>query len=111
MFRRFWFDCKIEGKKVILRVLNEKFELKKNNRPAKIKRTLTSFLPVDKNRTGQCNRCGTCCKLPKPCPFLETDQDDKCVCKIYFLRPLVCRKYPRSPNEHIPADSCGYFFK
>ncbi len=110
MFRRFWFDCGIEGEKVILRVLNEKFELKKNNQPAKIKRTLTSILPIDKTRAGQCKRCSACCKLPNPCPFLETDEHDNSVCKIYSLRPLACRKYPRSPTEHITADSCGYSF-
>jgi hypothetical protein len=110
MFRRFQFDRVIEGEKVILRALNEKLQLKKNNQPAKIKRTLTSILPVDKNRTGQCKHCSACCKLPNRCPFLETDEHNKSVCKIYSVRPPACRKYPRSPSEHITTDSCGFSF-
>ncbi|MHC5061107.1 MAG: YkgJ family cysteine cluster protein [Planctomycetota bacterium] len=67
-------------------------------------------MPIAKNRTGQCKRCGTCCKLPNRCFFLDTDQNDKCICKIYAIRPPACRKYPRSPSEHITTDSCGYVF-
>jgi len=41
-----------------------------NNFKAKIKRTITSVLPVAKNRTGHCSNCGQCCYLPKKCLFL-----------------------------------------
>jgi len=67
-------------------------------------------LPVQKGRKGQCINCGACCKLPVPCPFLK-EEDGKCVCKIYQVRPLNCRKYPRSRSEHITTQTCGYRFE
>ncbi len=82
----------------------------KNTWSAKAKRTVTSVLPVDKSRNGSCNRCGACCKLPNPCPFLGVDEDGLCICKIYRLRPFNCRKYPRSKSELLTADTCGYSF-
>jgi Fe-S-cluster containining protein len=82
----------------------------KNTWAAKIRRTLTAFLPVDKTRHGQCIRCGACCKLPNICPWLSYDADGKALCKIYPLRSLNCRKYPRTKSEHITPDSCGLHF-
>ena len=83
---------------------------KKNNWPAKIKRTTTSILPISKKRKGRCLNCGTCCKLPKKCPFLMRDDQGKSFCKIYKARPLNCRKYPRNEKEFITSDFCGYTF-
>ncbi|MBW2973810.1 YkgJ family cysteine cluster protein [Candidatus Woesearchaeota archaeon] len=77
----------------------------------KIKRFLTAFLPVDKNRTGKCNRCGACCMLPFKCPFLRFDENNKAKCLIYLIRPPMCRKYPRTDKEHITKDTCGFGFK
>jgi Fe-S-cluster containining protein len=82
----------------------------KNTWSAKVKRTITSILPVDKSRKGKCTRCGACCKLPNPCPFLGIDENGLCTCKIYSLRPLNCRKYPRTKSELITADTCGHSF-
>ena len=82
----------------------------KNTWSAKLKRTATSVLPIDKNRKGSCLRCGTCCRLPNRCPFLSTDEQGLCTCKIYWLRPLSCRKYPRTKSELLTADACGYSF-
>ena len=82
----------------------------KNTWSAKLKRTATSILPVDKNRKGNCVRCGACCKLPNTCPFLTFDEHGLSVCKIYRLRPLNCRKYPRTESELLTADTCGYSF-
>ncbi len=57
----------------------------------KIKRLATSLLPVATNRIGDCNRCGECCKLPYPCPFLRYDADGLSMCAIYTFRPpQVC---------------------
>ncbi|MDD5381736.1 MAG: hypothetical protein PHG53_08905 [Phycisphaerae bacterium] len=70
----------------------------------------TSVLPVDKNRKGQCRRCGACCKLPNVCPFIGIDKDGLCTCKIYPLRSLSCRKYPRTKSELLTADTCGHSF-
>jgi len=81
----------------------------KNNLLAKLKRTLTSFLPVDKNREGHCIDCGKCCYLPNKCPFLKIE-GDKSHCSIYKIRPLNCRKYPRTEAEWLTPESCGYHF-
>jgi len=77
----------------------------------KIIRTLTSLLPVDKNREGSCNNCGDCCKLPTRCHFLVEDENGESQCSIYAFRPLVCRKYPRIESEFITTERCGYNFK
>lgn len=78
----------------------------------KLVRTLTSVLPVDKNRQGSCNQCGECCKLPFKCTFLKTAEDGSSYCGAYNFRPLNCRKFPRTPAqlEHV-IDVCGYTFK
>jgi len=78
---------------------------------AKFRRTLTSLLPVASNRRGQCVHCGACCKLPNVCPFLKVNEEGKGYCGIYHLRPLNCRKYPRSAAEHITTGTCGFRFE
>lgn len=78
---------------------------------AKIRRTLTSILPVAENRRGACNNCGACCKLPSPCSFLGYRESGESYCRIYKIRPLNCRKYPRSASELITADTCGFWFE
>lgn len=78
---------------------------------AKAKRTLTSMLPVAKNRTGHCVGCGACCKLPTPCLFLKTDENGRGFCAVYEFRPLNCRKYPRTESEWLTADTCGFRFE
>jgi uncharacterized protein len=83
----------------------------KNTWGAKLKRTVTAFLPVSKTRRGQCLRCGACCKLPNVCPGLRFDAQGKAVCKIYPLRSMNCRKYPRTQSEHITESSCGIHFE
>lgn len=83
---------------------------RRNTWTAKIRRTLTSVLPVAKNRRGQCIHCGACCRLPNVCPFLKTNDAGKSYCGIYRLRPLNCRKYPRTDSEHITKDTCGFRF-
>ena len=76
----------------------------------KLKRFATSLiLPVDSNRQGSCNRCGECCKLPYPCPFLRYE-DGLASCAAYALRPPSCRKYPRVESENLTPDTCGYYF-
>ena len=83
---------------------------KKNTWYAKIKRTLCSVLPIAKNRKGKCINCGECCKLPIQCPFLKIRSDGKSYCSIYLIRPLNCRKYPRTKSECITSDKCGFRF-
>ena len=87
----------------------------KNNLSNRIKRTFTSILPVAKNRKGECIDCGECCKLPNVCPFLKYEkgkgEEEKSYCSIHSIRPLNCRKYPRTNSEHITKDTCGYRFE
>ena len=81
-----------------------------NTWAAKLKRTFTSVLPVDKNRQGNCKRCGSCCKLPNRCAFLRFNEQGLSECAVYPFRPLNCRKYPRTKSELITADTCGFNF-
>ncbi|HFD81378.1 MAG TPA: hypothetical protein ENK05_13445 [Gammaproteobacteria bacterium] len=78
----------------------------------KLKRSLTSLLPVSPDRRGNCNDCGECCRLPNRCPFLRTRSDGGgSHCAIYRIRPLNCRKYPRTADELITPERCGYYFE
>lgn len=77
----------------------------------KLKRFSTSLLPVDSDRRGDCNRCGACCQLPFPCPFLRFDDQGLSSCGVYHLRPPSCRKYPRTASEHVTQAQCGYYFE
>lgn len=77
---------------------------------SKFKRLVTSLLPVADNRQGACNRCGECCKLPYPCPFLRYDEEGLSVCSVYHFRPPSCRKYPRTADENLTPETCGYYF-
>ncbi|MBK1693754.1 hypothetical protein CKO09_03225 [Chromatium weissei] len=76
----------------------------------KIKRFFTSLLPIDPQRRGDCNRCGDCCKLPYPCPFLRFDDAGLSSCAVYYFRPPSCRKYPRVSAENLTPQTCGFFF-
>lgn len=76
----------------------------------KFKRLATSLLPVDAGRQGACNRCGECCKLPFPCPFLRYDAEGLSSCAVYHARPPSCRKYPRVAEENLTPERCGFYF-
>lgn len=76
----------------------------------KTQRFATSLMPIDPGRRGACNRCGECCKLPFPCPFLRYDDEGLSSCAVYHARPPSCRKYPRTASENITPATCGYYF-
>lgn len=79
---------------------------------SKLRRTLTSLLPVEKGRTGSCNGCGACCELPTRCTFLKTDSQGNNTCSIYRFRPPNCRKFPRSPAQLAEvAKTCSFSFE
>lgn len=74
-------------------------------------RTITSVLPVDQTRKGECNNCGECCQLPFKCTFLKAGADGKNYCAAYNFRPLNCRKFPRTNAQLAPvSDACGFTF-
>ena len=81
-----------------------------NTWAAKLRRTLTAILPVSKHRKGRCVNCGACCKLPNVCWFLRYKPDGRSYCSVYSVRPLNCRKYPRTKSELVTADTCGHHF-
>ena len=81
-----------------------------NNWYAKIYRTLTCLFPVSRGRKVKCINCGECCKLPARCVFLR-EKKGKSYCIIYPVRPLNCRKYPRTEKEHITKSKCGFSFR
>ncbi len=76
----------------------------------KLKRTISSVLPVSKKRKGKCINCGECCKLPNVCPFLRFKEDKTSYCSIYHFRPLNCRKYPRTKSEFLTTSTCNFKF-
>ncbi len=77
----------------------------------KLIRTVTSVMPVDENRTGECNQCGECCKLPNKCIFLKTNSENVDYCSIYKIRPKNCRKFPRTKSQlESVINTCGFSF-
>ncbi|MFH0859810.1 MAG: hypothetical protein V1921_01280 [Candidatus Altiarchaeota archaeon] len=73
----------------------------------KIRRLLESFLPVQANRRGECTpeACGAaCCKLPIRCLFLSGREK----CRVYVIRPLQCRKFPRCEKDLAVVHDCGF---
>ncbi|MBM3256136.1 MAG: hypothetical protein FJZ04_01550 [Candidatus Moranbacteria bacterium] len=76
----------------------------------KLRRTLTSVLPVSKKRKGKCRNCGKCCQLPNTCIFLKYKSDGTSFCAIHAIRPLNCRKYPRAESEWLTEKTCGFRF-
>lgn len=83
----------------------------KNNFRSKFYRFIMAFFPVTEDREGECANCGACCQLPVKCCFLRFDDKGKSYCSIWKVRPLQCRKYPRTKKEWITPEKCGYRFK
>ena len=80
------------------------------NKPSilgKVHRFFTAFLPVDERRTGTCIRCGRCCTN---CKLLMFNDDSSTYCSIRKIRPIQCRKYPRTEKEQFTQSTCGYKF-
>lgn len=66
-------------------------------------------------RFGECLRCGACCKLMTDCFFCTRGLPTGC--KIYSVRPLVCRFFPIDERDLadrdlvLPTVPCGFYFK
>jgi Fe-S-cluster containining protein len=62
-------------------------------------------------RTGECNRCGACCKILFRCPFLGTDAEGQYTCRIYEKRFAQCRLFPLHAADLLElAEKCSYTF-
>jgi Fe-S-cluster containining protein len=59
-------------------------------------------------RTGECNRCGACCKILFKCPFLGTDADGQYTCTIYEKRFAQCRLFPLHVADLREVSECSY---
>ena len=70
----------------------------------RISQFIEQFMPVSKNRIGECKNCGRCCQLGCKCLFYR---HEKCV--IYRIRPLNCRKSPRTA-KYLKKGCVGYRF-
>ncbi len=63
-------------------------------------------------RTGECNRCGACCKILFRCPFLATDPEGQYVCRIYDKRFAQCRLFPLHAQDlRELGEQCSYQFE
>ncbi|MBU0761749.1 MAG: YkgJ family cysteine cluster protein [Candidatus Altiarchaeota archaeon] len=60
---------------------------------------------MSEKKIGKCTRCGTCCM---GCPAYDK-QGEKC--RIYRLRPNICKAFPLTPDDNIKIKSCGFSFK
>src|SRR5580704_3858318 len=61
-------------------------------------------------RQGECNRCGTCCKILFTCPFLVEDKG-VFTCSVYDHRPPSCRLFPMVPADLREVDRCAFSFE
>jgi len=56
-------------------------------------------------RSGDCARCGRCCQ---GCPAHDARGKR---CKIYRLRPSICKAFPLTPEDIKKVHTCGYHFQ
>ncbi|MBP8625041.1 MAG: YkgJ family cysteine cluster protein [Methanothrix sp.] len=56
-------------------------------------------------RSGECVRCGRCCSL-----CLAHDGKNK-RCRIYRIRPGICKAFPLTPEDVAGIHTCGFHFK
>jgi len=61
-------------------------------------------------RSGECNRCGACCKILFQCPFLGTDAEGQYTCTIYEKRFAQCRLFPLHAADLREVAECSFTF-
>jgi len=72
---------------------------------------------MQSRRTGECLRCGLCCKLLFECPFLKNLPDGSSRCRIHGRKPDNCDFFPiderdlRERDLLDPLHPCGYRFR
>ena len=61
-------------------------------------------------RKGECNQCGECCKFVFECPMLQKKKG-KYTCRIYKVRPDICRLFPLTHEDirHL-SHECDFFW-
>ena len=62
-------------------------------------------LDAHKRRDGSCRRCGACCI---GCPGYNHNERS---CRIYGMRPEICRRFPLTPEDIRHVSGCGFHFK
>jgi hypothetical protein len=69
-----------------------------------------------RRRRGECIRCGACCKLAYPCPFLNNGRGVIYECVKHPKHFLTCRIFPvdesdlRDRDILSPDRKCGFHF-
>jgi hypothetical protein len=61
-------------------------------------------------RSGECNRCGACCKIVFRCPFLAEDAQGEYSCRIYEKRFAQCRLFPLHARDLLEVPECSFTF-
>lgn len=61
-------------------------------------------------RSGECNRCGACCKIVFRCPFLGLDDQGQYTCRIYETRFDQCRLFPLHAQDLLEVPECSFSF-
>jgi hypothetical protein len=56
-------------------------------------------------RGGGCVQCGKCCGL---CPAHDAKNKR---CRIYGIRPSICKAFPLTPEDLNNIHTCGFHFK
>ena len=62
-------------------------------------------------RSGECSRCGACCKILFNCPFLVEEEGEVFKCSVYEHRPPSCRLFPMVPADLREVDRCAFSFE
>jgi len=56
-------------------------------------------------RSGECVRCGRCCGH---CPAHDSENKR---CRIYSIRPEICKAFPLTPDDLKNIRTCGFYFE
>ena len=57
-------------------------------------------------RSGECSRCGKCCRILYRCPMLAEGNH----CQIYGKRPQQCRQFPIDARDLKDVPECSFRF-
>jgi Fe-S-cluster containining protein len=86
---------------VMYRLLKKKDIKSFTGRLRRIKLFIFNYNSIKKSlslRKGECNQCGECCKFLFVCPMLYK-RNSKYACRIYKIRPPICRLFPLTYHD------------